>query len=84
MQSEFKGGISSDMGRVYIIYGSPVDIERQSSMLSSAQAVEIWSYAVDGRTDFVFIDRDGDGKFVLVHSTHRNEYSNPDWQENMK
>ncbi len=83
-ENKFKGGTSSDMGRVYIMYGSPVDIERQASMTSSAQAVEIWAYAVEGRTDFVFVDRDGDGKFVLVHSTHRDEFSNPGWQNNLK
>jgi len=81
VEQKFAGGIDSDMGRVYIMYGSPLDIERQTSTAGSAQAVEIWSYAIDGRTDFVFIDRDGDRKFVLAHSTHKDEYSNPDWQE---
>lgn len=84
VEKEFKGGTDSDMGRVYIKYGPPVDIERENSMAASAQAVQIWSYAVDGRTDFVFVDRDGDGKFVLVHSTHRDEYSNPGWQDGLQ
>jgi GWxTD domain-containing protein len=80
-ERKFKGGSASDMGRVYIMYGPPADTERQNTMMIGAQVIETWVYVLDGRTDFVFVDRDGDGKYTLIHSTHRDEYSNPDWRE---
>jgi len=83
-ERKFTGGNNSDMGRIYITYGPPVDIERQNPMMIGARSIEIWAYVLDGRTDFVFLDRDGDGKYVLIHSTHRDEYSNPYWQEQIR
>jgi len=83
-ERKFSGGNASDMGRIYIMYGPPLDIERQTPMMIGARSIEIWAYVLDGRTDFVFLDRDGDGKYVLIHSNHRDEYSNPDWQEQIR
>ena len=77
----FKGGLNSDMGRVYIQYGPPVDIEREYSRVEREQNVEIWFYGIDGQTKFIFVDRTRDGSYVLVHSTHKDEYKNPDWRE---
>ena len=56
-------------------------IERDNAMMMGAQSIETWVYILDGRTDFVFVDRDGDGTYALIHSTHRDEYSNPGWKE---
>jgi GWxTD domain-containing protein len=80
-EQRFKGGSSSDMGRVYIMYGPPADIERENLMIIGAQSVETWIYTLNGRSDFVFIDRDGDGKYTLIHSTHRDENYNPNWKD---
>jgi len=81
-ENKYKGGISSDMGRVYIMYGPPEDIERENTMeMTGTRSIEIWVYILDGRTDFVFSDRDGDGSYTLIHSTHRDEYSNPGWRD---
>jgi len=80
-EHKFKGGIDSDMGRVYIMYGPPTDIEREHTMLIGAQSVETWVYVLDGRSDFIFIDRDGDGKYTLIHSTQRDENHNPNWRD---
>lgn len=81
VQNEIVGGISSDMGRVYIMYGPPVDIERENPMVIGARSIEKWAYAINGRTDFIFLDREGDGKFSLMHSNHRDELFNPNWRE---
>ena len=84
VENQFKGGIDSDMGRVYIQYGPPLDIQREYPSIGYSKSVEIWSYAIDGRVEFVFVDRTMDGKFVLVHSTHKDEYHDQGWREDLK
>ena len=65
-ERRFKGGINSDMGRVYIKYGPPLDIERRASGVTITHSVEKWIYAIQGRVEFIFVDRIGDGKFIQV------------------
>jgi len=83
-EANFEGGINSDMGRIYIQFGPPIDVQRDFSSIEYAKPVIIWTYAIDGRSEFVFVDRSGDGKYALVHSTYRDEYSNPNWMNDMK
>ena len=80
----FRGGINSHMGRIYIQYGPPVDIERRPISAGTSQIVEIWTYPINGRTEFVFVDLRGDGEYTLVHSNHPDEYQNPDWEKDLK
>ncbi|GAF77774.1 unnamed protein product, partial [marine sediment metagenome] len=82
--SQFRGGISTGRGRIYFKYGPPVDIERQFSTIGLSRPAEIWTYAQNGRTEFVFLDRSGGGSYVLVHSNHRDEINNPDWREELQ
>jgi GWxTD domain-containing protein len=82
-EKAFRGGIHSDMARIYITYGPPLEITRQPSYTGSNKASEVWTYAINGRTEFVFADRLGDGQYVLVHSTHPEEYQNGEWQKEM-
>jgi len=84
MLSRFTGGVRSDMGRIFIQYGPPMDIERDYSGANRSMAVEIWTYGVDGRSEFVFVDRSRDGHYLLMHSTHRDEYQNPDWKNQLQ
>ena len=79
--NRFAGGAESDMGRIYIVYGPPIDVQREFSTIEYSKPVEIWYYGIEGRVEFVFIDRSGDGLYRLVHSTHKDEFSNPDWME---
>ena len=83
-EAHFKGGINSDMGRIYIQYGPPIDIERRASSIEYTKSYEVWTYAILGRVEFVFVDRNSDGKYVLVHSTHPDEYSNQNWMNDLK
>jgi GWxTD domain-containing protein len=83
-EQKFRRGVNSDMGRIYIQYGPPIDIERQPSRVRSAQVVEIWTYTIRGRTEFIFVDRRGDNDFTLVHSTHPDEYQNPAWEQGLE
>lgn len=67
--------IDTDRGRVYIKYGPPDDIERNSSSAED-KASEIWHY---GRHQFIFRDVNGLGVYRLVHSTYPGEVYNPEW-----
>lgn len=80
-REKFPGGLNSDMAKIYIKYGSPMEVSRDVSTAKINRPVEIWTYALDGRREFVFVDRTSDGRYVLVHSNHPAEYSNPNWME---
>jgi len=71
------------MGRVYIQYGAPIEIDRQVGVTGTAKSLITWRYTLDGITEFYFVDRTGDEQYVLVHSTHPDEFSNPDWREEL-
>ena len=73
-------GYRADRGRVYIMYGPPDDNERHPSE-SDTRAYEIWSYHnIQGGVIFVFVQRTTTGEYDLVHSTHRNELHDENWQ----
>jgi GWxTD domain-containing protein len=83
-EQNFKDGINSDMGRIYLVYGAPMDIRRAFSTNRYTKPVEVWIYAIEGQTEFIFVDRIGDGAYMLVHSTHPDEFSNPDWERDVR
>jgi len=83
-EEHFQNGINSDMGRVYIQYGPPLDIRRMFSTVAYSKPVEIWVYALEGQSEFVFVDRIGGNQYVLVHSSHPDEYNNPNWEEDLR
>ena len=83
-EKRFKGGLKSDMARIYLRYGVPLDIERRTSNARYSKPVEIWTYALNGSTQFVFVDRNNDGYWVLVHSNHPDEYSNREWEKEIQ
>jgi GWxTD domain-containing protein len=79
-------GWKTDRGRVYIIYGPPDYVERNNGQ-SDTKPYEKWTYdAIEGQgtAEFVFIDKGGFNDLELVHSTHRNELSNPNWEGQIK
>ncbi|MEO0181740.1 MAG: GWxTD domain-containing protein [candidate division WOR-3 bacterium] len=59
----FDGAIA-DMGKIYVKYGPPDEIERHPFELNTLP-YEIWYYYEMGRV-FVFIDRTGFGEYELV------------------
>ena len=72
-------GYRSDRGRVHIMYGSPDDVERHPNEVDS-KPYEIWSYHnIQGGVIFVFVQRSQGGDYELVHSTHRNELQDENW-----
>ena len=83
-ENRFKGGIRSDMARIYLKYGPPVDVQRKVNRQAYRKEVEVWVYGIDGRTEFVFVDRLDDGQYVMVHSTHPDELHNMNWAKELK
>jgi GWxTD domain-containing protein len=62
----FKGlrdGWETDMGRVYVIFGQPTDVERHPFDIDK-KPYEVWSYD-DLNRHFLFVDEDGFGDFRL-------------------
>lgn len=75
-----KPGWKTDQGRVLLVYGKPDEIERFTAD-SDTKAYQIWHYyAIEGGVFFVFVDLMAIRDFRLVHSTHRNEVQELEWQ----
>ncbi len=73
-------GWQTDMGRVYILYGPPDQIERYPSG-QNENPYEIWQYHnVEGGVEFDFVDTEGFGQYRLVNSSKRGEISDPNWR----
>lgn len=62
--SGYGGGWKTDMGKVYIIFGPPSDVQRQPFSHHS-KPYEIWYY-YDIRREFVFVDEEGFGQYRLT------------------
>ena len=62
--SSNRDGWQTDRGRMYIIYGPPTDIERETAQVNMA-AYEIWYYRHLNRR-FIFADRSGIGDYQLM------------------
>lgn len=78
----FKGkenGLNTDMGRVFVVYGQPSDIENHT-WESGSKSYAIWNYfTASGQHIFVFVDRNHEGFYTLVHSTVEGELKNENW-----
>lgn len=76
-------GWQSDMGRVYILYGTPSEIERHPNDAGS-RPYEIWKYNdIEGGVQFVFGDLTGFKNYVLLSSTKRGEVQDNNWQSEL-
>jgi GWxTD domain-containing protein len=72
-------GYRSDRGRVHIMYGMPDDFERHPNE-TETRPYEIWNYNnIQGGVYFVFVQKNTAGDYELVHSTHRNELHDENW-----
>ena len=78
----FKDGLNSDMGRVFIIYGQPDEIENQAMNMNTKPYI-IWEYfsTGTGKQQFIFVDTNGNHIYRLVHSTVETEIKNPNWMK---
>ncbi|MEO6940786.1 MAG: GWxTD domain-containing protein [Candidatus Kapaibacterium sp.] len=80
-------GWKSDRGRVYIMYGPPDQITGDQ-FSTEAKPYITWNYQKThyvlssgsiGLPTFVFLDKQGGGKYMLVHSNVLGETAEPDW-----
>ncbi|HVP37182.1 MAG TPA: GWxTD domain-containing protein [Terriglobales bacterium] len=76
-------GWKTDMGRVYIVYGEPDNIERFPLSMSE-KAWEKWYYDnIQGGVYFIFVDEQGYGVYRLMHSTAKGEVYDPSWEDRL-
>ena len=73
-------GFRTDRGRVYIIYGEPVEVER-SAFTTDNMPYESWQYLEGGSKVFVFADMNASGDFRQVYSNVPGEVSFNNWQD---
>lgn len=76
-------GWRTDMGRVYIVYGPPDNVERYP-FTPSRPAAEMWYYdnlPGQGQVYFLFVDEGGYGEYNMVTSTARGERRDPTWEQ---
>jgi GWxTD domain-containing protein len=74
-------GWRTDMGRIHIRNGEPVEILRRSQV-GLAAPYQVWRYSGARELWYVFVDRTNFGSYELVASTDPKEPSRPGW-ENM-
>jgi GWxTD domain-containing protein len=63
-------GWETDRGRIYLLYGPPTTIEN-GRYTSQSNPYLVWKYA-NGQK-FVFIDKNRNGEFTLMDTTHNQE-----------
>lgn len=74
-----RDGYKTDRGRVMVMYGQPDDIDRHPNE-TETRPYEIWSYNnIQGGVIFVFVLKNAAGDYELVHSTHRDELHDENW-----
>lgn len=82
--SHFTPGWKTDRGRIYIKYGKPYNIVKQTTGFGSRYTqkdYEIWQYRITGYMTFIFFDMQGHGDYRLIHSVNDDsETSYPQWR----
>ncbi len=74
-------GYRTDRGRIYIVYGSPDDIERHPNE-SDTKPYEIWTYnSIQGGVEFDFVQKVQGSDYELVNSTVRSELHDDNWMQ---
>ena len=73
-------GSDTDRGRIFVRLGPPDDVDYHT-FAAGQRSYEVWIYEQQGRHEFVFRDRTGDGVYDLVHSTYPGEIFNPYWSQ---
>ncbi|MGB8658434.1 MAG: GWxTD domain-containing protein [Candidatus Zixiibacteriota bacterium] len=82
--AESNDGWNTDMGRIYIVYGEPNDIERHTSTRGD-KPWEQWNYhQLQGGAYFIFLDEDGYGVYRMVDSNVKGELQDSAWEQRIK
>ncbi|MDP8238745.1 MAG: GWxTD domain-containing protein [Candidatus Hatepunaea meridiana] len=74
-------GHKTDRGRIFILHGEPDDREVHTLEINT-KPYEIWIYDnIEGGVIYVFVDRNGQGEYIQVHSTKQGETRFPNWYD---
>jgi GWxTD domain-containing protein len=79
-EGNYRRGILTDRGRVYLKYGAPTEINNHDHDINMKPYIE-WIYYQESRRAFIFSDIGGFGRFRLIHSTWPGELSDEQWQD---
>lgn len=79
-----KQGWKTEMGRIFVTYGKPDEIERSPSSVNSKPYIIWYFLQLQGGVEFIFLDRLGFGSYELIHSTYYKELQNPNWREEIQ
>ncbi len=78
-----KEGWKTDRGRIYIVYGPPEEVEKKA-LAAQTNPYQVWKYYnIQGGVSFYFVDEMGLGQYRLVHSTHKDEVYDPNWESTL-
>ena len=72
------------MGRIYILYGEPSDIERNPSSIEERSWQRWWYDSIEGGVYFIFVDFEDTGNYTLVHSSKKDEVKDYNWEDKVK
>ena len=84
---QYKGvirGWQTDMGRIYILYGEPSEIEHNQSSIEERNWQQWWYHGLEGGVYFVFVDFEDTGAYSLVHSSKQDEVKDYNWEDKVK
>ncbi len=74
-------GRYTDRGRIYIKYGPPISVDN-SYYPAADRAWESWIYSEPRRMQFIFVDINQDGDYVIMYSSIPEEQpSRADWKK---
>lgn len=63
----YQPGWQTDMGMVYIIFGSPASVDKRQDYYNPSRVYERWIYT--NNREFIFVDNNGFGDFKLLSPT---------------
>lgn len=67
----YQQGWQTDMGMVYIVYGSPASIDKRQDYYNPSRVYERWIYT--NNREFIFVDNNGFGDYKLLSPTTISE-----------
>ncbi len=84
--TNFDEGWDTDRGQTMIKFGPPTGIQPHF-FDTGVIPYEVWEYnniPGEGRSEFIFADRDGFGSFELIHSTVAGERKLANWRQELR
>ena len=77
-------GVDTDMGRIVLLYGIPDQRQKIVDDEIVGQNVEVWTYNKYSGYDFVFVQENYVGPYILVHTNMQGEVSSRYWEDYLR